>query len=78
MWKAHQARLAEIRTDLDVFSDIEAAGLMASGYLAMDEEVKTLVTDVPALMQPHRPCEWFFTPLTSMLGITSIRSVAVR
>jgi predicted acylesterase/phospholipase RssA len=68
VWKAHQARLARVRTDLDVFSDVEAAALMASGYLAMNEEVKTLVTDVPALRQDREPREWFFTPVTTMLG----------
>ena len=68
VWKPHQARLAEIRTDLDVFSDIEAAALMASGYLAMNEEVHSLVRDVPALRQTHEPREWFFRPLAAMLG----------
>lgn len=68
IWKPHQARLADIRTDLDVFSDIEAAALMASGYLAMNEEVKRLMADVPALSQAHEPQRWFFSPLNRMLG----------
>ena len=33
----------KIRTDLDVFSEIESAALMASGYLAMDRELKRLI-----------------------------------
>jgi predicted acylesterase/phospholipase RssA len=68
VWKPHQARLAEIRTDLDVFSDIEAAALMASGYLAMNEQLNTLIADVPALAQPTASRDWFFTPLTTILG----------
>ena len=64
VWKEHQKHLAAIRTDLDAFSDIEAAALMASGYLAMDLAVKRLIADVPALApsepQAPPPDGWFF------------------
>lgn len=67
VWKGHQALLAEIRTDLDVFSDIESAALMASGYMAMDAELKRLVAQVPALDAPRIEQDWFFTPLITRL-----------
>ncbi len=70
VWKAHQERLAEIRTDLDVFSDIEAAALMASGYLAMDQEVKVLAQHVQVLdesMSDQRH-SWFFKDVIGLLG----------
>ena len=60
VWKAHQAHLAAMRTDLDVFSDIEAAALMASGYLAMNLALRRLVLDVPALAPGDRRHTWFF------------------
>jgi hypothetical protein len=67
VWKAHQEHLAAIRTDLDVFSDIEAAALMASGYLAMDVAVRRLVIDVPALAPGDIRHTWFFSPVIPKL-----------
>ncbi|MBL8343474.1 MAG: patatin-like phospholipase family protein [Rubrivivax sp.] len=68
VWKAHQAALAEIRTDLDVFSEIEAAALMADGYLAMKARLAGLARDVPALaMCEHTERGWFFEPLLARL-----------
>ena len=81
VWKTHQASLAAIRTDLDAFSDIEAAALMASGYLAMDGAVKQLLRDVPALSPTgdkkemtsgematqRKAIAWFFTPVIPLL-----------
>jgi predicted acylesterase/phospholipase RssA len=69
VWKAHQARLADIRTDLDVFSDIEAGALMASGYLAMDQEVNRLLHHLPALAAKREPRRWFFSRLIPKLGV---------
>jgi hypothetical protein len=69
VWKSHQALLADIRTDLDVFSDIESAALMASGYMAMDLEVQQLMTDVPALNAEHEPTEWFFSDVIPHLRV---------
>ena len=66
--KTHQTLLAAIRTDLDVFSDIESAALMASGYLAMDAAVPRLLLDVPMLNAPRRQPGWFFSPMLPMLG----------
>jgi predicted acylesterase/phospholipase RssA len=68
VWKDHQKLLADIRTDLDVFSEIEAAALMASGYKAMDARIPRLVADVKALeVSDHRE-RWFFDPLLKKLG----------
>ena len=67
VWKAHQEDLAAIRTDLDVFSDIEAAALMASGYLAMNVAVRGLVIDVPALAPGDERHTWFFDPVIPAL-----------
>lgn len=67
VWKRHQTLLADIRTDLDVFSDIESAALMASGYLAMDTEMRRLVRDVPALGSSHEEASWFFSPIIPYL-----------
>jgi predicted acylesterase/phospholipase RssA len=67
VWKEHQALLAGLRTDLDVFSDIEAAALMASGYMAMDTELKSLVAAVPSLDAPRNEENWFFTQLIPRL-----------
>jgi predicted acylesterase/phospholipase RssA len=68
VWKRQQARLADIRTDLDAFSDIESAALMASGYMAMDTEMKRLIRDVPALGAHREEADWFFSPLIPRLG----------
>jgi hypothetical protein len=67
VWKKHQELLAEIRTDLDVFSDIESAALMASGYMAMDTEMKRLLHDVPSLEASRRHEDWFFLPIIPKL-----------
>lgn len=68
VWKPHQTLLAGIRTDLDMFSDIEAAALMASGALAMGAQVDALAAQVPALGAPHQPHAWFFQPLARRLA----------
>ena len=67
VWKRHQEKLAAIRTDLDSFSDIEAAAFMASGYQAMDLAVQGLVVDVPALATDNRRHSWFFDPCIAAL-----------
>jgi hypothetical protein len=71
VWKHHQELLAAIRTDLDVFSDIEAAALMASGYLATDAAVSRLTDPrlggVEALAAIHEPRTWFFSPVIPKL-----------
>jgi len=68
VWKEHQENLAAIRTDLDVFSDIEAAALMASGYMAMDVAVQRLILDVPALAPGYKAHRWFFDKAIKALG----------
>ncbi len=67
VWKPHQEALAAIRTDLDAFSDIEAAALMASGYLAMDCEMQQLCRDVPMLAGALQRESWFFSPVVPKL-----------
>jgi hypothetical protein len=70
IYKPHQALLADIRTDLDVFSDIESAALMAAGHQAMGAQLDALLSDVPALraprVEPKQP--WFFQPLLAHLA----------
>lgn len=66
--KERQKLLADIRTDLDVFSEIEAATLMASGYLAMRSELEALMKDVPALQATRETHDWWFTEMIARLG----------
>jgi hypothetical protein len=40
--RSQQRRLAEVRTDLDSFTEVEAYALMASGYLMTDKQLKDL------------------------------------
>lgn len=68
VWKPHQEALAAIRTDLDAFSDIEAAALMASGYLAMDAEMQRLARDVPMLVGDTQRESWFFSSVVPKLA----------
>ncbi len=72
-----QRRLAEIRTDLDTFTEVEAYALMASGYLMAKHQLGELNRkyretnpsgawadfDIDA---PER--EWVFSPIVSILG----------
>lgn len=68
IYKPHQVLLADIRTDLDVFSDIEAAALMAAGYQTIGAQLDGLLADVPALRAPRVAHGWFFQPLLARLG----------
>jgi len=68
VWKAHQKLLAAMRTDLDVFSEIECAALMASGYLAMNVEIKRLMTGVQALAAEREQRDWSFSRIVPRLG----------
>jgi predicted acylesterase/phospholipase RssA len=47
-----QRRLAELRTDLDAFHDLEGRGLMESGYRAVDEQIPHCF---PGLADPNAP-----------------------
>lgn len=68
--KPHQALLADIRTDLDVFSDIESAALMAAGHQAMGAQLDGLLATAPALRAPRTEPSpaWFFQPLLARLA----------
>lgn len=52
-----------MRTDLDVFSEVECAALMASGYKAIDAQLNELFNRVPALAAERVVHGWFFSPL---------------
>lgn len=52
-----QQLLADVRTDLDSFSDVEAYALMTSGYMAMAEEAKRLDSLPSADLPEH---DWQF------------------
>lgn len=68
VWKAHQKLLAAMRTDLDVFSEVECAALMASGYLAMNVEIDELMNDVRALAVTRKQENWSFSKIIPTLG----------
>jgi tetratricopeptide (TPR) repeat protein len=66
--KEIQRYLANMRTDLDVFSEIECAALMVSGYKAMDWQLDELLTRVPSLAAQRQPREWVFSPLMALVN----------
>lgn len=56
-----QRALASIRTDLDSFSDDEAYGLMAAGYLMARVEFESSLRDIPAPTDAVKPSPgWAF------------------
>ncbi|MDX6623971.1 MAG: hypothetical protein QOE75_1903 [Solirubrobacterales bacterium] len=64
-----QRALAELRTDLDLFSDTEAYALMAAGYRMAERE---LATDLGELARPDpelvAAARWPFAPMLDRLG----------
>jgi hypothetical protein len=58
-----QALLADIRTDLDSFSDLEAYALMASGYQMTQYEFPRSIKGVAVSGQP--PADWSFLRILS-------------
>ncbi len=63
-----QARLAQVRTDLDAFSDVEADALMLSGYRMMAQEFESCIVGFPTAAQPVK---WRFQdiePLVTGVG----------
>ena len=75
-----QRRIAAIRTDLDVFHDVEALSLMASGYKMAAREFATQLSQVTTA----RPVEWRWdflafehrltNPSARLLGLLDISS----
>jgi predicted acylesterase/phospholipase RssA len=63
--KGVQRRLAAIRTDLDSFSDIEAAALMTSGYLATETILQQPALGFP--LQPSSRSSWWFLRIEPLL-----------
>jgi predicted acylesterase/phospholipase RssA len=66
--KEIQLYLAKMRTDLDVFSEIESAALMASGYKSMDSQLTKLCRDVQMLKTQRLSEEWFFSPVVPVIS----------
>jgi NTE family protein len=62
-----QRALANIRTDLDAFSDLEAWSLMADGYLLAGRIVPSR-DGVAALGTRHAPASWPFDDVANELG----------
>jgi hypothetical protein len=50
-----------------VFSEIECAALMASGYASMDSQLNKLCLDVPTLDTQRQSEVWFFSPLVPVI-----------
>jgi len=65
-----QRALANIRTDLDAFSDLEAWSLMADGYLLAGRIVPSR-SGVAALGTQHAPASWPFDDVANELGRSS-------
>jgi predicted acylesterase/phospholipase RssA len=61
-----QRALAELRTDLDTFSDDEADGLMACGYQMADLSSKRSLRGLPGLMAEEKAEAW---PFARMLAV---------
>ena len=59
-----QALLAGIRTDLDSFTDVESATLMASGYRMTEQEFKRAY-DPGSFQSPPEPVTWDFLAVES-------------
>jgi hypothetical protein len=69
-----QRCLAKMRTDLDVFSELECAALMASGYISVRPRLEPLLDQLQALDDPdvgHSPHEFWFSPLTEPIQATN-------
>jgi predicted acylesterase/phospholipase RssA len=62
--KEVQALLAGIRTDLDSFTDVESAALMASGYRMTELEFKSSY-DLGSFQNPAEPVTWDFLAVES-------------
>ena len=76
--KSVQRKLAELRTDLDAFSDVEAYSLMASGYLMARRELESLQQRHLAEGRPGTwgdydiaataLADWPFAPMIPLVG----------
>jgi predicted acylesterase/phospholipase RssA len=65
MRKYVQHKLADIRTDLDSFSDMEAFALMTSGYRMTEHEFARTIQDLPAAT--GEPSDWRFLSIERAL-----------
>ena len=73
MRKELQAMLAEVRTDLDSFSDIEAHALMTSGYLMAKKYTPELgpFLEQAGAKEPEAPVGWKFLEVQDALAYKS-------
>jgi predicted acylesterase/phospholipase RssA len=60
--------LAELRTDLDSFSDAEAYSLMAAGYAMTRVELEGALRDLPAMPDLQGSVDWCFASALAELG----------
>lgn len=68
-----QRALAELRTDLDSFSDAEAWSLMAAGYAMTRYELPKALGDGPALVPLEGVVRWPFAEALQRLGDPAAR-----
>ena len=69
-----QRLLADIRTDLDSFSDIEADALMFSGYRMMEKEIEALEVFSKAALAAPADTLWRFIRVEPFVGGTDLDS----
>ena len=60
-----QSLLAEMRTDLDSFTDVEAYALMASGYRLTQNDLEQALTELAAPLKPE--AGWPFEPVLAAI-----------
>jgi predicted acylesterase/phospholipase RssA len=61
-----QRRVADLRTDLDTFADVEAYALMLSGYLMTRQELPRALPATPE--EPATPVPWRFLDVRDAVG----------
>jgi hypothetical protein len=76
--KDFQQALAELRTDLDAFTEDESNGLMACGYQMASKAFDPKLGGVQGLGEARTPAQWPFSTMldeiTSTKGATARRS----
>jgi hypothetical protein len=70
-----QKALADIRTDLDSFSDVEADALMYSGYRMTEQEFRKCITGFNPVAKPEN---WRFMAMGPIAGANSESSNVVQ
>ena len=57
-----QEALADLRTDLNRFTELEARGLMACGYQMATKAFERQLAHIPELAVQAEPAQWPFAP----------------